>query len=136
MKICHVCKAECEDFAELCPVCGADLVETVEENAVNEGETEEIVIKNPVLVATLEDVVSAEIFKDILKDNGILFSSDNEDQGTVRVVFGGAFVSEEIYVDNSDLEKANELYSEFLESEQEFDGEFFDEEFADFEEEN
>ena len=21
MKICHVCKAECEDFAELCPVC-------------------------------------------------------------------------------------------------------------------
>ena len=40
MKICHVCKAECEDFAELCPVCGADLVETVEENAVNEAAEE------------------------------------------------------------------------------------------------
>ena len=25
MKICHVCKAECEDETELCPVCGADL---------------------------------------------------------------------------------------------------------------
>ena len=25
MKVCHVCKAECDDAAELCPVCGADL---------------------------------------------------------------------------------------------------------------
>jgi len=25
MKKCHVCNAVCEDFAELCPICGADL---------------------------------------------------------------------------------------------------------------
>ena len=31
MKICHVCKATCEDFVELCPVCGADLSEIEED---------------------------------------------------------------------------------------------------------
>ena len=129
MKICHVCKAECEDFAELCPVCGADLSYTAEENVINENENEDIVIKNPVLLASFEDVVSAEIFKDILKDNDIPFAGNEEDGASVRVVFGGGLVSEEIYVDNSDFEKANGLYEEFLESEAEFDGEFFEEDF-------
>ena len=32
MKICHVCKAECEDFAEVCAICGAYLVEEENEN--------------------------------------------------------------------------------------------------------
>ncbi|MBR7132973.1 MAG: DUF2007 domain-containing protein [Clostridia bacterium] len=124
MKICHVCKAECEDFVELCPVCGADLTE-VEENAA-EAQTEEILLKNPVLLASLEDVVSAEIFKDILKDNGIPFTTGDSEDGTMRVVFGGGFVSEDIYVDSADFETADKLYSEFLESETEFDGDFFD----------
>ena len=133
MKTCHVCKEVCEDNAELCPVCGADLTCT-EDEAVGEPLTE---IKNPVLLASFEDVVSAEIFKDILKDNGILYScGEAEDEGGMRVLFGGGFVSEDIYVDNSDFEVANTLYSEFLESESEFDGEFFDEEFTEFEEEN
>ena len=43
----------------------------------------------------------------------------------MKVVFGGGFVSVDIYVDNSDFEAANALYTEFLESETEFDGEFF-----------
>lgn len=132
MKICHVCKTECEDHVELCPLCGADLSGFEEEIAEEEAtETEEIVIKNPVLLASLEDVVSAEIFKDILKDNGIPFSSDEaEEDGSMRVLFGGGFVSEDIYVDSDYFDKANELYEEFLESEAEFDGEFLEEDFT------
>ena len=56
MKICHVCKAECEDETELCPVCGADLTVGEEERS-----EEEAVINNPVLLATVDDVVSSEI---------------------------------------------------------------------------
>ena len=62
MKICHVCKAECDDSAELCPVCGADLTGDTGEETV-----EEIILNNPVLLATVDDVVSSEILKDLLK---------------------------------------------------------------------
>lgn len=130
MKICHVCKCECEDYAELCPICGADLtVISNEEEAV-----EEKVIENPVLLATLDDVVSAEILRDILNSNGIPNSGSESDEGAMKVLFGGAFVAEEIYVDSSDFEKADGLYKEFLESESEFDGEFFDEDYSEEEE--
>jgi len=123
MKICHVCKAECEDSADLCPVCGAILSENGDENTVKE-------ITNPTLLASVEDVVSAEILEDILTDNGIMFSDNSaEVENSMRVTFGGGFVSLEIYVDDSDYEKAKELYEEFLASEEnnEF---FFDDEFA------
>ncbi len=123
MKKCHVCKADCEDFAELCPVCGADLSSI--ENDSTESEVKEI--KNPVLLTSIEDVVSVEIFKDILNDNGILFSEgDSGTENAMRVTFGGGFHAVDIYVDNDDFETANKLYSDFSESETEFDGEFFD----------
>lgn len=126
MKTCHVCKAVCEDLAELCPVCGADLI-SAQEEACENAEIEAVnEIKNPVLLATIEDVVSAEIFGDILTDNGILFSCDDEEQdGGMRVVFGGGFASTDFYVDNSSFEIAKQLYDEFLESETAFEGEFF-----------
>ena len=124
MKICHVCKAECEENAELCPVCGADLtVNTMEETA----ETEEIILNKPVLLASLDDVVSSEILKDLLIENGIPFSCDTEDEGTLKVTFGGSFTADEIYVDESDFERANQIYEDFLNSEPEFDEDFFDE---------
>ena len=127
MKVCHVCKTECEDFAELCPLCGADL--TVSEQ-ITEEETGEKLLLNPVLLASFEDIVSAEIFKDILSDNAIGYSSGNDDgEIAVQVRFGGSFVSEDIYVDASDYEKADVLYKEFLESEAEMTFEFDDEEF-------
>ena len=123
MKICHVCKAECDDFAELCPVCGADLTcENKEEEA-----TEEIILNNPVLLATVDDVVSSEILKDLLKENGIPFTCDSDDEGTLKVTFGGSFVADDIYVDDSDFEKASQVYEDFLNSEPEFDDEFFEE---------
>lgn len=129
MKICHVCKAECDDSAELCPVCGADLtVDNKEEEA-----TEEIILNNPVLLATVDDVVSSEILKDLLKENGIPFTCDSDDEGTLKVTFGGSFVADDIYVDDSDFEKASQVYDDFLNSEPEFDEEFFEEDFEETE---
>ena len=127
MKVCHVCKTECEDFAELCPICGADLTVNEEEDIQEAGEK---LLLEPVLLASFEDIVSAEIFKDILSDNAIGYSSGNDDgEIAVQVRFGGSFVSEDIYVDSSDFEKADELYKEFLESEAEMCFEFEDGEF-------
>ena len=123
MKICHVCSAECEDNAELCPVCGADLTLERQEEEI---QAEEIVLNKPVLLATLDDVVSAEILRDLLTENNIPFSCDSEDEGTLKVTFGGSFISDDIYVDESDLEKANQIYDDFLNSEPTFDEEFFD----------
>ncbi len=124
MKICHVCSAECDDYVELCPLCGADLT------AKKEEEVKPKTISDPQLLVTLEDVVSAEIFKDILKENNIPYFSDNQSGETyMKVLFGGSFIAENIYVDKSDYDKADSLYTEFLENEPEFDGEFFEENF-------
>ena len=126
MKVCHVCKTECEESFELCPLCGAVLRDTEEEGF----ETEEKLLLNPVLLTSIEDVVSAEIFKDILIDNGIPYSSGNDDgEIAIQIKFGGTFVAEDIYVDSTDFEKAEELYKEFLESEENME---FDFENADF----
>lgn len=124
MKICHVCNAECEDNAELCPVCGADLTLERQEEEI---QAEEIVLNKPVLLATLDDVVSAEILRDLLTENNIPFSCDSEDEGTLKVTFGGSFISDDIYVDESDFERANQIYEDFLNSEPTFEEDFFDE---------
>jgi hypothetical protein len=126
MKNCHVCNQLCDDTAELCPICGALLTDNdaVVEDAENPVEERKI---EPVLLATFEDLVSAEIFKDVLTDNKIPYSDSEED--TMRVVFGGSFASEEIYVDESDYNEAKELYDEFMANEPEFsdDDLFFEE---------
>ena len=133
MKICHVCNAECEDNAELCPICGADLTYEPQEEA--EEEKEELVLNKPVLLASLDDVVSAEILKDLLIEEGILFSDGTEGEGTLKVTFGGAFTAVEIYVDEADFEKANQIYEDFLNSEPTFDEDFFDEDAEETEQE-
>jgi len=126
MKICHVCSAECDDNVELCPLCGADLT------SQNDKEVKPKTISDPQLLVTLEDVVSAEIFKEILKENNIPYFSDSSaGAGVMQVLFGGSFIAENIYVDKSDYDKADSLYTEFLENEPEFDGEFFEENFED-----
>ena len=117
MKNCHVCNQLCEDDAELCPICGAMLVQ----EEVIADETEEVEVERtiePVLLATFEDLVSAEIFKDVLTDNKIPYSDSEED--AMRVVFGGSFASEELYVDKADFDKAKELYDEFMANEPQF----------------
>ncbi|MBE6750615.1 MAG: hypothetical protein E7560_05575 [Ruminococcaceae bacterium] len=123
MKICHVCGKEYEDNAEVCSVCGAVL--KTEQELLAEKETD--VLENPVLLASFEDIVSQEIFKDILKDNGILFTDDSAlDDGSMQVVFGGNLVVGKIFVSSKDFDKANELFTEFLESETDFE-DFFEE---------
>ena len=126
MKICHVCGVECADEQEICLICGADLSENTvieqEENGDNSVMTE------PVLIATFEDVVLAEIFKDILTDNQIPYSM-GEEGGAVRVTFGGGFTADEVYVDKRDFNKAEALYNELMENQPEFsDDDFFIEE--------
>ncbi len=123
MKICHVCKAECEDTVELCPICGAQLL-----NGENEEEAvENPVMKNPTKVATVSDIVSAEIFKDVLKDSGIPFTCSSEmGNNSIQVLFGGGFSAEEFFVDEDDFEAAALLFEQFQNSESEED--VFDEE--------
>ncbi len=124
MKNCHVCNHLCDNNAELCPICGADLTTVYDE--VEQAVIEEKI--EPVLLTTFEDLVSAEIFKDILTDNKIPYSGNEE---SMRVVFGGGFASEEIYVDKTDFDNARKLLEEFLANEPDFsDG--FDGEFEDF----
>ena len=124
MKICHVCSAECIDDAELCPICGAEFLP-------NDSETEtdgNIILENPVLAASVEDVVTAEIFRDLLRDTGIIFTCDEDSDASMKVTFGGGFVAEDIYVDEKDLEAAQRIYQEVLSFEPQFDDEDFEEE--------
>ena len=123
MKTCHVCLFECEDDKELCPLCGAVLKSEEKTETL-----EETVIENPVLAASVEDVVTAEIYRDVLKENNIPFTCDNsETGGNMKVLFGGSFVAEDIYVDEINLAKAQSLYEEVLNSDVEFDIDFEDE---------
>ena len=131
MKICHVCKAECDDFAEICAICGAFLIqeESEAEETVSTA-VEEDLLEDPTLIATVEDVVSAEIFKDILADNEINYYSDADmDNGAMQVSFGGGFMAEQIYVSAKDADLAKTLYSEFLKSEEMMQGFDFSDDF-------
>ena len=125
MKICHVCGVSCENEAEICSVCGAELpsFEEYEQECKLKCETGETVIQTPVLAASVDNVVTAEIFKDILHENEIAFSCDENEDG-MHVAFGGSFFAIEIYVDESNLERAKELYRQVLESEPMFDDDF------------
>ncbi|MBQ6847640.1 MAG: DUF2007 domain-containing protein [Clostridia bacterium] len=124
MIICHVCNAECDDNAELCPICSAAL-----KAKISKAETvDPDILQNPTLLTAFEDIISAEIFKDVLKDGGIRFTSSSDMGEALQVNFGGVLVSEDIYVDEADLEKASELLEEFSNSNVEFEEEFTEDE--------
>lgn len=140
MKNCHVCGFACENDAEICTLCGAELktfeayeqeMKDAEERKAQEAAEEALIIKQPVLAASVENVVTAEIYKDVLRDNGIHFTCDESDDA-MQIVFGGGFTAVEIYVNETDLEKAQELYAEVENSQTEFED--FDG-FEDFDEE-
>lgn len=141
MKKCHVCGFNCENDADICIVCGAELKtfeayeqelkKAEEEKAIKEME-ESLIVKNPVLAASVENVVLAEIYKDVLRDSGILFTCDESDN-SMQITFGGGFNAVDIYVDESNLEVAQSLYEKVVNAPTEFDDEDFDS-FEDFEE--
>ncbi len=137
MKTCHVCGVECENDADICAVCGAELKtfemyeQELQEQKAREAE-EALIIKNPVLAASVENVVAAEIYKDVLRDNGIIFTCDESDD-SMQIVFGGGFSAVEIYVNESDLEIAQQLYENVVNAPMGFEDQDF-EEFEDFEE--
>ena len=130
MNTCHVCLMECEDFEELCPLCGAVLKsEEVLEETLNEFEGE-IVLEKPVLLASFDDVVSAEIFKDILKDNKIPYSCGGAgEEGALKMMFGGSIMADDVYVDESDFDAADKLYTDFIENPPEISEDFFSDDF-------
>lgn len=133
MKFCKVCGAHCDDSAELCLVCGAEFIDDEQETA-EEIDENIITINNPVLAASVEDIITTEIYCDVLADNDIPYSFDEENSEVgIKIMMGGSFAATNIYVDEKDLEKAEALYQEVLNSNAEFDGEF--EDFEDFEEE-
>ena len=126
MKECHVCLYMCEDSEEICPVCGAELrdepKEPVQAEVETESENTQSSVINPVLAASADSPVTAEIFKDILTENGIAYSID--EQGDImHTGFGGSYFAIDIYVDEKDVDLAKELYRNLSESEADF-GEF------------
>ncbi|MBQ8741076.1 MAG: hypothetical protein IJY79_05960 [Clostridia bacterium] len=145
MKTCHVCGFACENDAEICALCGAELktfemyeqeLKEAEERKAKEAAEEALIVKKPVLAASVDNVVAAEIYKDVLRDNGIVFTCDESDDA-MQIVFGGGFNAQEIYVNESDLEIAQQLYENVVNAQMDFDDCEFDEfdEFEEFEEE-
>ena len=117
----------CDDSDEICPVCGAELRDEVKEEAPETAESPEAAksasrsISEPVLAACADSPVTAEIFKDILDENGIAYSVD--EQGDImHTGFGGSYFSVDIYVDEKDVDVAKELYRNLSENEIDFDG--------------
>lgn len=145
MKTCHVCGASCENDAEICILCGAELktfeayeqeLKEAEELAAKIAAEEALIVKNPVLAASVDNIVAAEIYKDVLRDNGIVFTCDDTEDA-MQIVFGGGFNVQEIYVNESDLEIAQQLYKNVVEAQMNFGDEDFEDfdEFEEFEEE-
>ncbi|MBR3969379.1 MAG: hypothetical protein IKJ93_07300 [Clostridia bacterium] len=144
MKTCHVCGFDCENDAENCTVCGAELktfeayeqeLREREEQQAKKAAQEALIIKNPVLAATVDNVVAAEIYKDVLRDSNINFTCD-ENEDAMQIVFGGGFNAQKIYVNESDLEIAQQLYENVVNAQMDFEDDFdgFDD-FEEFEEE-
>ncbi len=142
MKTCHVCGAACENDAEICMLCGAELktfeayekeMREAEELAAQKAAEEALIVKKPVLAASVDNIVAAEIYKDVLRDNGIVFTCD-ESEDAMQIVFGGGFTAQEIYVNESDLEIAQQLYENVVNAQMDFDDADF-EDFDEFEEE-
>ncbi len=141
MKTCHVCGFACDNDAENCALCGAELktfeayeqeLREAEERKAQKAAEEARIVKKPVLAASVDNVVTAEIYKDVLRDSNINFTCD-ESEDAMQIVFGGGFNAQEIYVNEEDLEIAQQLYENVVNAQMDFGDEF--DEFEEFEEE-
>ena len=74
--------------------------------------------KEPRLVAVIPNTVNSEIYQDLLKENGIPFICNQLGAGGyIKIVAGSLLVTDRIYVNDEDYEKAKELFDLYIESE-------------------
>lgn len=70
------------------------------------------------LAAVIQDTVSSEIYRDILKENGIpCICRQDGAGGYIKLLTGGLLAPDSIYVNERDLERARELYEVYLKTE-------------------
>ena len=73
----------------------------------------------PVLAAVIQNTVSSEIYQDMLKENGIPFVCRQQGAGGyIKILTGGLFIADSIYVNERDLERAKELYENYIETDE------------------
>lgn len=70
----------------------------------------------PKLVAVIPNTVDSEIYQDLLKTNGIPFICNQLGAGGyIKIVAGSLLVTDRIYVNEEDYEKAKELFDLYIE---------------------
>lgn len=104
---CTRCKKEYGDGVTVCPDCKQELVEKAEE------EIETVEAMKPVKVASAANSTEAGLIMNLLRNNGIqCFKKDNGIGGYMNIYYGFSVYGEEIYVDESDFDKASEIVKE------------------------
>lgn len=69
----------------------------------------------PVLAAVIQNTVSSEIYQDMLRENGIPFVCRQQGAGGyIKILTGGLFIADSIYVNERDFERAKELYENYI----------------------
>lgn len=104
---CPHCKYEYRDDIFICPDCKMKLVKEPEKSF------DRIEAMKPVKVASVSNFVEAELILDLLRNNGIqCFKKDNGAGSYMNIYYGMSVFGEEIYVDEHDCLKAEELIKE------------------------
>jgi len=76
----------------------------------------------PVVAAVISNTVSSEIYQDMLKSNGIpCICRQQGAGGYLKILTGGLLVVDVIYVNERDLEKAQEIYNTYFENQEEIE---------------
>lgn len=74
----------------------------------------------PVLAAVIQNTVSSEIYQDMLRENGIPFVCRQQGAGGyLKILTGGLFIADSIYVSAENLDRAKELFENYIETDSE-----------------
>ena len=83
------------------------------------GKKEEKEDTQPILAAVIQNTVSSEIYQDMLRENGIPFVCRQQGAGGyIKILTGGLFIADSIYVNKRDLERAKELFENYIETDE------------------
>ncbi len=111
MKKCFVCGFDIEDGVEICPSCGALMSNDTEEKTEEPQKDTQFVF-----AVTVNDFITADVFKEILTDNGIDFYVEGDGEAKLHSGFGGVFFSAHFYVAQDKADEAKSLYKSLEES--------------------